>query len=391
MDDLLRARFTAPYEFDVVFTRGVLDPANPALRQHLAGRTPDAPPRALFVLDSGLVDRRPNLAREIDRYADAQGVDLTDAPVVIPGGEACKNDRRWLDLVHDAIGSRGVCRRSYVVAIGGGAALDVAGFAAATAHRGVRHVRIPTTTLSQADSGVGVKNGVNASGMKNFLGSFAPPDAVLIDGGFLATLDDREWRAGIAEAVKVALLKDPDFFAWIETAAPALARRDHRSMGLMIRRSAALHLTHITAGSDPFERGPSRPLDFGHWAAHRLETLSGYEIGHGAAVAIGVALDLQYSRFAGLLEGQIAARAIVTLEAVGFDVFAPLLVGADGRVSADLLQGLDEFREHLGGELTIMLLAALGRGVEVHTMDRDLLDRAVTALRARSIVREGVG
>ena len=123
--------------------------------------------------------------------------------------------------VHRAIHEYGIDRHAYVLAVGGGALLDMVGYAAATAHRGVRLVRVPTTVLSQNDSGIGVKNSVNAFGKKNFLGTFAPPFAVFNDFTFLTTLSDRDWRAGISEAIKVALLKDATFFAFLEEHATA--------------------------------------------------------------------------------------------------------------------------------------------------------------------------
>ena len=135
--------------------------------------------------------------------------------------------------------STAIDRHSYVVAIGGGAVLDAVGYAAATAHRGVRLVRVPTTTLSQDDSAVGVKNGINAFGKKNFVGTFAPPHAVLNDFDLLTTLDDRDWRAGISEAVKVALLKDSAFFAWIEQHARELDERSLDAMAMLVHRCAA--------------------------------------------------------------------------------------------------------------------------------------------------------
>ena len=147
----------------------------------------------------------------------------------------------------------GLDRRSYVVVIGGGAVLDAVGFAAAIAHRGIRLVRLPTTTLAQADSGVGVKNAVNLFGKKNWIGSFAVPWAVLNDTSLLATLPDRDFIAGFSEAVKVSLLKDPAFFDTICRDAPLIRRRDMAATLPVIRASAEWHRDHITKGGDPFE------------------------------------------------------------------------------------------------------------------------------------------
>jgi 3-dehydroquinate synthase len=269
------------------------------------------------------------------------------------------------------------------LAVGGGALLDVAGLAAATAHRGVRHVRIPTTVLSQNDSGVGVKNGINAFGKKNFIGTFAPPFAVINDFNLLATLKPRDKRAGYVEAVKVACIRDKKFFDEIERDAEKLISFEPTAVKRLIRRCAELHLAHIVTGGDPFETGSARPLDFGHWTAHKLEQLSNFKIPHGEAVAIGIALDVIYSRNAGLLDEKSCERILKLLEQLGFNLFADELLKADANKHLQILAGLDEFREHLGGELTITLLKEIGSGMEVHEMNSGKIVEAIHELRAR--------
>jgi 3-dehydroquinate synthase len=367
----------------VVFSRDLLTIENATLADALRLGGEARP--SLFVLDSGVVDAHGDIKGRIEAYMRHHGLPLAGDSLVVPGGERCKNDHRWLDALLKEIEVRGVCRHSTVVAIGGGAVLDMAGYGAAIAHRGVRHIRVPTTTLAQGDSAVGVKNGVNAFGKKNFLGAFSPPTAVLCDATFLTTLDDRDWRSGVSEAIKVALLKDAEFFAWIERHGDALAARDLDPMETLVKRSAELHAQHIASSGDPFELGSSRPLDFGHWAAHRLESMSGYEIRHGEAVAIGLALDLTYSKLCGLLDGDDWERGMRSLEGAGFAVYSPLMMNVRDEVAPDLLRGLEEFREHLGGELTIMLLERIGRGVEVHAMDASIIREAVVALRERAM------
>jgi 3-dehydroquinate synthase len=306
---------------------------------------------------------------------------------VVPGGEAIKNDADGVGAIHAAIDAHRVDRHSYVVAIGGGAVLDAVGYAAATAHRGVRLVRVPTTTLSQDDSAVGVKNGINAFGKKNFVGSFAPPHAVVCDFDLLTTLADRDWRSGISEAVKVALLKDAAFFSWIERHASDLNARSLDAMAFLVHRSATLHLHHIATSGDPFELGSTRPLDFGHWAAHKLEQLTHHELRHGEAVSIGIALDSTYSALTGSLPHADWRRIITLFEAVGLPIWHAGLAapGSGGRRA--VLAGLEEFREHLGGRLTIMLLERIGSGFEVHELDEAKLLEASDLLRRR--VEEG--
>ncbi|MBM3845333.1 MAG: 3-dehydroquinate synthase, partial [Verrucomicrobia bacterium] len=275
-------------------------------------------------------------------------------------------------------------RHSYILAVGGGALLDMAGLAASTAHRGVRQVRIPSTTLSQNDSGVGVKNGINAFGKKNFIGTFAPPFAVINDLSLLKSLPARDKRAGYSEAVKVALIRDWEFFEWLEAQSSALRRFSPGPMERLIHRCAELHVHHIATSGDPFEFGSARPLDFGHWAAHKLEQLSDYRLRHGEAVAIGIALDALYSKRMGFIDAVSCDRALGLLEKLGFDLFAEELKLTDQAGSRRVLQGLEEFREHLGGQLTVTLLRGIGQGFEVHEMDEAKVALCIDELETRS-------
>ena len=368
------------FHYNVHFTRGVFEIDNPLLAQVVAAE--QNPRKAIAVVDSGLLAHHNGLLEQIEAYTNHYQALFTLAipPVIIPGGEAAKNDPRLIEQIHTTINQAGLCRHSYLLAIGGGAVLDAVGYAAATAHRGVRLIRIPTTVLAQNDSGVGVKNGINAFGKKNFLGTFAPPYAVLNDFNFLDTLDERDWRSGVAEAVKVALIKDERFFEFIADYAEAIALRDAATMEKIIYRCAKLHLHHIANSGDPFEAGSSRPLDFGHWAAHRLEYLTNYRLRHGEAVAIGIALDSTYSYLSGLLSWREWQQILNVLKAIGFTLYVPEMA-AHPNLSRCLFQGLTEFREHLGGELTIMLLKGIGRGVEIHEVDIRLYRQAVSLLQ----------
>jgi 3-dehydroquinate synthase len=371
------------FRYPVRFTHGLLRPDNTILRDVVEA---DGRARLLVVIDEGVADAHPTMIADVQAYcaAHADALELTAAPLVVPGGEAIKNQAGPVDEIRAAIDVHGVDRHSYVVAIGGGAVLDAVGYAAATAHRGVRLIRVPTTVLAQDDSAVGVKNGINAFGKKNFVGSFAPPHAVLNDYDLLLTLGDRDWRAGISEAVKVALLKDAPFFTWLERNAVALRERSLEAMAWMVHRSAELHLDHIATSGDPFELGSSRPLDFGHWAAHKLEQLSHHELRHGEAVAIGIALDSTYSHLVGSLPAADWRRILELFETVGLPIWAPDMAtpGTGGRPA--VLAGMEEFREHLGGRLTVMLLERIGSGFEVHELDEAVILEASDLLRRRT-------
>ncbi len=379
-------RFTVAFDYPVVFTEGVFRPSNPALVRVLARREPDRRHRCLVFVDEGLLAVRPALPREIEAYARAHAdtIELVAPPLTVPGGEKIKNDLFHVEWMMGLVFDHRLDRHSFILAVGGGAMLDAVGLVAATSHRGIRLVRLPTTVLAQNDSGVGVKNAVNLRGAKNFIGTFAPPFAVVNDLEFVDLLPARDKIAGTAEAVKVALIRDAAFFAWLERHALALAAFERPALASMIRRCAELHMRQIARGGDPFETGSARPLDFGHWAAHKLEALTRHHLRHGEAVAIGIALDSRYSVSAGLLPAGEEERIAALLELLGFRLWTPALEarGADGRLS--VLRGLEEFREHLGGELTITLLEAIGRGVEVHAMDEALVAEAIAWLRARA-------
>ncbi len=378
-------RFVVAFDYPVVFTRGLFEPANGALVDALGRREPAKRHRCLVFVDEGVMQGRPDLIDEIARYADAHAarIELAAPVTTVPGGETIKSELTHIERMHDAMWRHHVDRHSYVVAVGGGAVLDAVGLAAATAHRGVRHVRIPTTVLAQNDSGVGVKNAVNVYGVKNFAGTFAPPWAVLNDLDFLETLPARERIAGLAEAVKVALIRDAAFFRWLQREAMPLAAFERDATAYMVRRCAELHMHQIAHGGDPFETGSARPLDFGHWAAHKLEGLTKHRVRHGEAVAIGIALDTRYSVLAGLLPEGAELEVVTLLETLGFALWNPALLRLDADGVPAILAGLRDFQEHLGGELTVTLLRDLGHGVEVNAIDAGLVMQAAHWLKAR--------
>jgi 3-dehydroquinate synthase len=376
-------RFAVPFEYPVYFTRGAFDPTNPVFAEALTRLEPARRHRFIVFIDDGVAAKWPRLGSAIAAYAAARPdrLELAAEPDTVTGGERCKNDPALVERLRRRLCDLGIDRHSYVVAIGGGAVLDLVGYVAATCHRGVRLVRVPTTVLAQDDSGVGVKNGVNAFAVKNFVGTFSPPFAVVNDIDFLDTLCARDRIAGMAEAVKVGLIRDAAFLAWIESAVEALRAFEPGATEHLVRRCAELHMRHIAAGGDPFEQGSARPLDYGHWAAHKLETLTGHALRHGEAVAIGMALDARYAVQIGLLAAGEEVRVCRLLETLGFRLWHPAME------EGGLLAGLGEFREHLGGELTVTLLEHLGHGVEVHEIDETEMMRSVAWLKDRDAAR----
>lgn len=366
----------------VFFTENVFASDNLTLKNALADAEPH---KVLVVIEDSLGQARPEIEKQIEKYFSTHEcrLQLVRKPLPVVGGERSKNSIPLVTEILSHIDRHHIDRQSYVIAVGGGALLDLVGFAAAIAHRGVRHVRVPTTTLAQADSGIGVKNAINAFGKKNFIGTFAPPHAVINDFDLLATLPPRDKRAGYIEAVKVACIRDNIFFEEIEDSAEELATFKPDAMKRLIRRCAELHLNHIARGGDPFEKGSARPLDFGHWSAHKLEQLSKFQISHGEAVATGIALDVTYSCLAGLLKRKSSDRILNLLEQLGFKLFVDELLDAGAKGELRILEGLEEFREHLGGRLTVTLLKEIGRGVEIHKMEPKKIVAAIHELRRR--------
>jgi 3-dehydroquinate synthase len=382
-------RFTVDFEYSVYFTERLFDLANPVFVQAITRPQPDKRHRIAVFVDDGIASAWPNLTTDIPAYIDQYSaqLELLAAPERVPGGECAKNTPGLITKLQRRLLDLGVDRHSYVVAIGGGAVLDAVGYVAATTHRGVRHVRVPTTVLAQNDSGVGVKNAINAFGVKNLVGTFAPPFAVLNDFDFLSTLEARDKIAGMAEAVKISLIRDNSFFRWLEAHADDLAVFEPDVAAYLIRRCAEIHMRHIATSGDPFETGSARPLDFGHWSAHKLESLTNHALRHGEAVAIGIALDTRYSVQQGLLSQGNDVRVCELLERLGFRLWHPVMELRSSGGSLALMAGLREFREHLGGELTVTLLAEIGRGVEVHKIEETVVLEAMDWLKERDSKR----
>ena len=372
---------TVSFQHRVRFTRGAFAPGNRLMADLLETRGRS---KVLVFVENGLKNFFPQLEGEIqDHFSEIAGLRLTGVEWLAGGEEAKRDDQVYQDAMA-AIERHHIDRHSYVVVIGGGAFLDVIGFAASTGHRGVRLVRFPTTTLSQDDSGVGVKNGINAFGKKNFIGSFAVPYAVVNDFQFLHTQPELTRRAGLIEAVKVALVRDGEFFDWLEENVKGLLSLNEEILEEAVQRSAIHHARHISQGGDPFELGSSRPLDYGHWAAHKLEQLTDFELSHGEAVSVGVALDTLYAAKIGLLKTLDAERVLKLIEGLELPIWHEALELRDSKRRRRVFNGLEEFREHLGGELTVLLLKETGVGVDVHEIDEAIWESCAEELKIRA-------
>lgn len=370
--------FSIPFVHRLRFTRDILG-ADEGVLLDLLEPSGDLPPRVQFWLDESIAQAQPDLRHRLRAFVMRHTGRITPTGniQVLPGGETVKNDIHLLERMLKVFHAANLDRRSYIVVIGGGAVLDAVGFAAAIAHRGIRLIRLPTTTLAQADSGVGVKNSVNLFHKKNWLGTFAVPWGIINDSSLLSSLPDRDFICGFSEAVKVTLLKDASLFDELCNVAARIRERDMTAAEPMIRVSAELHRAHITRGGDPFEALEARPLDYGHWSAHKLEVMSDFQLKHGEAVAIGVAVDTVYSSLMFGLPKSDVTRVLQCLDQLGLVLDHPVL-----HDTATLFAGLEEFRQHLGGRLTLTMLEKVGCPMEVHSVDYDKMGDAIAQVAA---------
>ena len=379
----IRQQISVNWDFPVTFTQRLFAAENPVLVETLDRLGEGRRHRAVVFIDSQVAAAHPHLAGQVCAYflAHPHRLELALDPQIVPGGEAAKNDFALVDGFMRLLLESRMDRQSFVIIVGGGAVMDSVGLAAALVHRGLRQVRVPTTVLGQNDAGVGVKNGVNFLGGKNAIGTFAPPFAVLNDFDFLLSLPDRDWLCGVSEAFKVAIIRDAKFFDWLCENAAKFPARDPDAMQYLVMRCAEIHLEHIRTNGDPFEYGRARPLDFGHWSAHKLELLSGFRISHGEAVASGVLLDSIYAAAQGWIDSAALARIRTGLKESGFALWFDELDARDADGQRAIFAGLREFQEHLGGELTVTFPCGLGARHEVHEIDLAKMDAAIKEMK----------
>lgn len=381
-DGTITQRFEVGYEYKVTFTNNAFDLANPILRDALLSKsTPGIPVRVMFIVENAISEASPDILADIANYIVSLGDDviLTSPPRVMMGGEALKS-LGPIEGLCAIFAENKLCRHSFLGILGGGAFLDTVGLAASLTHRGIRQIRFPTTTLSQNDSGVGVKTGVNMFEKKNFIGTFAPPFAVVNDSAFLATLRYRDWISGVTEAFKVAMIADSEFFDWLLSKSAKLAECDESTMSRLIKRSAELHTTHIATSGDPFEMGSARPLDFGHWAAHKLESMTNGELRHGEAVGIGLLIDTHYAAETGLVDNTVFEMVKSAFEKMKLPIFHEALLETNQSGDLAVLDGIEDFREHLGGALHVTLPNGIGKKIEVTSLNREIITKTIRML-----------
>jgi 3-dehydroquinate synthase len=379
----IRQQITVTWDFPVVFTRDVFAPENPVLAETIDRLAERRRHRAIVFVDDRVALANRDLLPRISQYfeAHADHLELVGAPEIVVGGEPSKNDFLLIERFLTLLLKQRMDRQSFVIIVGGGAVMDAVGLAASLVHRGLRQIRIPTTVLGQNDAGVGLKNGMNYLGGKNAIGTFAPPFAVLNDFNFLRTLPLRDWLCGVAEAFKVAIIRDRFFFFRLCDHASKIPARELAVMELLIVRCAEIHLEHIATNGDPFESGRARPLDFGHWSAHKLELISRFRISHGQAVAAGVLLDSIYARLHGWLSPEELAQIHRGLRQSGFTLWFEEFDERNPLGERLIFEGLRDFQEHLGGELTVTFPLTIGSRHEVHEIDLAKMETALQELK----------
>ncbi len=382
---IVKQSFKVNYQYEVIYTRGLFNAGDRTVTRILGENRSNV----MIFLDDKVAEAFPALARQAQQWADRHPdiMNLIVPVEIVPGGETIKKGWETINAMTRRMMDAGLCRHSYVMIIGGGAVLDAVSFAAAIFHRGVRQIKVPTTMLAQDDSGVGVKNGINHQGVKNLFGCFYPPDAVIIDYNFLRTLESRDILSGVAEVLKVAFIKDKNLYGYIRDNAEKIRANHWPTLEYLVLKSSGLHLEHIGSG-DPFEKGSSRPLDFGHWSAHKLETLTGNEIRHGEAVAIGMALDIYCAALLEMISPHLAQEMVETMQACGLVLWHDVLNQRDpSSGQLRLLEGLEEFREHLGGRLTLAMPTGIGKFVDVHELPNPIVESALNMLQASQKTR----
>lgn len=286
--------------------------------------------------------------------AQAAFADFQTSSVILPDGETYKN-LEVLNQIFDGLMTKRFDRQCTLVALGGGVVGDMTGFAAACFQRGVHFLQIPTTLLAQVDSSVGGKTGVNHPLGKNMIGAFYQPKSVIIDTDTLNTLDDRQLSAGLAEVVKYGLIRDPDFFLWLEAHAEDLMARDPNALAHAIEQSC-LNKAQVVA-EDEREAGTRAHLNLGHTFGHAIETGMGYgRTLHGEAVAIGMIVAADLSARLGWLPWSDVDRIRALLNTMNLPVHVPAEMNQERMIN---LMKVD--KKVLSGQIRLILLKAIGQ------------------------------
>ena len=376
--DSIEVKFTVPCEYSVKFTRNMFGDDNGVLGE-IVGADGKAEPRVVLVADRAVVENTPDLGKKIGKYFKDHGIKLAAKPYVVNGGEINKtNGMTTVRQITELVADSALGRDGFMLAIGGGALLDAAGYAAASFNRGARIIRVPTTLLSQCSGACFPSVGTNVLNRKDSNSIFAVPFASVVDFDFLKTLPDAVRQEGVSEAVKIAVATDAKFLDWIGKNAEKISSGDEETLEELIRRSAALHVDVIAKNKNPIGSDAERIFEFGLWSAHRIEALGRFRIPHGAALAVGLCIDAAYSVAKNMVseeDADIVGETLAKCGALnGIDRIAPILDRAD-----DILWGITEFRQHTGG--LPMFPKPLGKAADVESVDTEKMKEIIADLR----------
>lgn len=371
-----RVKFQPNLDYPVMMSRGIFDPGNHFLQKMIGKR------KFLMIVDRNIG------AESLQAIRNSLGISEKQL-LVLPGGEGVKNEENGkanIERIHRRAYRLGMTSNDVFGFVGGGAVSDLR-IAAERYDLGTPYLLIPSTFEGQIDAVIGVKGAINKFGQKNFDGLFSTPEAVLVDTALLKTLPDREIRAGMSEAVKVALMKDLSYFQLIEKGWREVTDKNFVPGGIaeeIMWGSIVNHLEQIE--TDPFETKLARPLDYGHEWGHRWEKVIGPSVRHGEGVWFGSAIDTVISWKRGFITAAERDRILNLMDQIGWrNEEIGAIPTYDPRATVeDLWPGLESFRRHLGGKLTISLLGGIGVKRDVHDIKKSELKFALDFLRKRA-------
>ncbi|MBI2682078.1 MAG: 3-dehydroquinate synthase [Acidobacteriales bacterium] len=348
--------------YDVVIGPGVLASAGRRVRAVLD-------PSLMVVVTSSPIRKR--WGRILEQSLRRSGIEFVVVPV--PDGEPAKTLANLSELLRKLVHA-GADRRSCVIALGGGVVGDLAGFAAATFLRGVPIVQVPTTLLAQVDAAVGGKTGVNLPEGKNLVGAFHQPVLVLADTSVLATLPEREYRAGLFEVLKCGVIRDADLFRFVERSGPALLRRERKALARVVAASVRVKADVVAA--DEREGDLRRVLNFGHTVGHALEAATGYKLlRHGEAVGLGMIAAAEIGVNAGVTPESVAERIIAAVHSLGP---LPKIKVSPARV----MRLMTADKKALRGVPSFVLATDIGEAVIKKDIDAAIVKRAIANVNA---------
>lgn len=370
--------FHTHHSYPVCFTNNLFTGTNQTIRRTLTKMGHDAPLRCAILVDSGVVARNRNLVKQIIRHFQKEHpfFELCHAPFIMCGGESVKNSQRMVEETATIAHAHGLTQESLVFVVGGGAFLDAAGTALAQCRGGIKTINVPTSTLSQCAAGIGTMRYMNTRGIKNFSGITAPPYAVFIDFSLLRTLPFEHHISGMAEAFKMALSADTEFFLFLVKKARKLRQNDLETVEKVVHKTATLHLDRARASSEPtLDEGSSLGCRVAHW----LETRSGYKLPHGHALSVGIALNASYARHTGSLSEADFSRLVNGLVTSGLPVWNRFLETRSEKgsleVTAMLARSLQSTSEPL------MVPDGLGALKAVSHLDFKAFEKGIGVLR----------